>query len=405
MVTYPKDWKIFDLGDILEFKNGLNKGKAYFGHGTPIVNYMDVYKKNGLRSNDINGAVSLSRDEIRRFEAKKNDVFFTRTSETPEEVGISAVLLDEIPNCVFSGFVLRGRPKMEGLSPEYCQYCFGTKEFRNEIIKHCTYTTRALTNGKVLSAIKIPLPPLVEQKAIATTLSSFDAHIDNLTALIEKKKAIRDGALADLMSGRTRLAGFSGEWEETTLGAIGTFIKGAPLSKAHISTCGNPFILYGELYTTYKEVTYEVFRRTQKKVDDVYYSQVGDVIIPTSGETAEEIATACCVMVSGAILAGDLNIYRAEAMDGRFISHTINHVINRQISEVAQGISVVHIKASELGKIKILLPLLAEQKAIADILTSMDTEIQNLEAERDKMQAIRAGAMDDLLTGRVRLPM
>ena len=99
-----------------------------------------------------------------------------------------------------------------------------------------------------------------------------------------------------------------------------------------------------------------------------------------------------------------MNIYRTDGMDGRFISHTINHVINCKISEVAQGISIVHIKATELGKIKILLPPLAEQKAIADILTSMDTEIQNLETERDKVQAIRDGAMDDLLTGRVRLP-
>lgn len=203
--NYPKDWKIVDLGDILEFKNGLNKGKEYFGHGTPIVNYMDVYKKNGLRSKDINGSVSLSRDEIRRFEAKKNDVFFTRTSETPEEVGISAVLLDEIPDCVFSGFVLRGRPKTEGLSPEYCQYCFGTKEFRNEIIKHCTYTTRALTNGKILSAIKIPLPPFAEQKAIAAILTSMDTEIQNLEAERDKMQAIREGAMDDLLTGRVRL--------------------------------------------------------------------------------------------------------------------------------------------------------------------------------------------------------
>ena len=261
-------------------------------------------------------------------------------------------------------------------------------------------------NPKKLGEIKICIPLAVsEQKAIAATLSTFDTHIDNLTALIEKKKSIRDGALADLMSGRTRLDGFSGEWEETTLGKIGEFIKGASLSKMDISNAGTPFILYGELYTTYKEVTYKVYRYTQKNVDEVFHSQVGDVIIPTSGETAEEIATACCVMLPGVILAGDLNIYRAKEADGRFISYSINHIINKKISEIAQGISIVHIKANELKKIELMLPAIDEQRAIVEIIGSMDTEIQNLEAERDKFMQIREGAMDDLLTGRVRLPM
>ena len=78
------------------------------------------------------GTVSLSRDEIKRFEVRKNDIFFTRTSETPEEVGLSAVLLEEIPDCVFSGFVLRGRPKNDILIPEYCKYCFSAKAVREK---------------------------------------------------------------------------------------------------------------------------------------------------------------------------------------------------------------------------------------------------------------------------------
>ncbi|HQQ67717.1 MAG TPA: restriction endonuclease subunit S, partial [Candidatus Cloacimonadota bacterium] len=116
------DWPLVPIGQFLDFKNGLNKGKAFFGYGTPIVNYTDVYHHSGLHSGDIQGKVSLSSDEIKRFEVKKGDVFFTRTSETPEEVGLSAVLLDDIEDCAFSGFVLRGRPKNEMLLPEYCQY-------------------------------------------------------------------------------------------------------------------------------------------------------------------------------------------------------------------------------------------------------------------------------------------
>ena len=133
-----KDWPMVPIGDILDFKNGLNKGKEYFGYGTPIVNYTDVYHHSGLYASDVKGSVSLSKDEIKRFEVRKNDVFFTRTSETPEEVGLSAVLLEDIPNCSFSGFVLRGRPKNDILAPEYCKYCFSAKAVREKIISNCT---------------------------------------------------------------------------------------------------------------------------------------------------------------------------------------------------------------------------------------------------------------------------
>ena len=115
------------------------------------------------------------------------------------------------------------------------------------------------------------------------------------------------------------------------MGSLGTFTKGAPLSKADISETGFPFILYGELYTTYKEVTYHVYRQTDANAPKECFSNIGDVIIPTSGETPEEIATATCVMVPNVILGGDLNIYRNNAVDGRIISYIINHKINKNI--------------------------------------------------------------------------
>lgn len=108
----PSDWEVISLGEVFDCKNGLNKEKQYFGQGTPIVNYMDVYKKNGLFSTDLAGKVTLSSQEIKNYEVKKGDVFFTRTSETVDEIGISAVMLEEIKDAVFSGFVLRARPQL-----------------------------------------------------------------------------------------------------------------------------------------------------------------------------------------------------------------------------------------------------------------------------------------------------
>ena len=107
----PVDWKLIKLGQIFDFKNGLNKGKEFFGKGTPIVNYMDVFKNNCITAQDLKGRVSVSNDELRNYEVCKDDVFFTRTSETINEIGLTAVIIEELKNTVFSGFVLRARPK------------------------------------------------------------------------------------------------------------------------------------------------------------------------------------------------------------------------------------------------------------------------------------------------------
>ena len=165
------EWKM--LGELFEFKNGLNKRKDFFGKGTPIINYMDVYKRNKIYSNDLIGLVETTEDEQKRYSIKRGDVFFTRTSETKEEIGKTSVLLDDVEKGVFSGFVLRARPITELLLPEYCAYCFETYEFRKNIIRYSTYTTRALTNGTTLSNLEIPVPSLEIQNKIVKILDRF----------------------------------------------------------------------------------------------------------------------------------------------------------------------------------------------------------------------------------------
>jgi type I restriction enzyme S subunit len=97
------------IGEFIEFKNGLNKEKKFFGYGTPIINYMDVFNSRGINPRDIYGKVFLNKSEIGTYNAKKGDVFFTRTSETVDEIGITSVLLEDFNDTVFSGFILRGR--------------------------------------------------------------------------------------------------------------------------------------------------------------------------------------------------------------------------------------------------------------------------------------------------------
>ena len=180
LLKFENKVKMVKIGDLFEFKNGINKDKGSFGKGTPIINYVNVYKKNKIYFEDLKGLVEVSNDELVRYGVKRGDVFFTRTSETIEEIGYTSVLLEDIENCVFSGFLLRARPITDLLLPEYCAYCFSTSNIRNTIIKKSTYTTRALTNGTSLSQIEIPLPPLEVQKRIVEVLDNFEKICNDL---------------------------------------------------------------------------------------------------------------------------------------------------------------------------------------------------------------------------------
>ncbi len=182
------------------------------------------------------------------------------------------------------------------------------------------------------------------------------------------------------------------------LGEVGTFTKGAPLSKADISEEGTPFILYGELYTTYNEVTNAIVRKTDKAADLSQYSRIGDVIIPTSGETPEEIATATCVMLPNVILAGDLNIFRGTKVDGRIISYIVNHVINRDISRIAQGKSVVHVKADELSKIRINYPNSEEQKKLIRFLEILSGRIEKQRQLVELLKSYKRGFLNSYIS-------
>jgi type I restriction enzyme S subunit len=201
----PRDWDAIKLGDLFIFKNGLNKGKEHFGYGIPIVNYMDVYKKSGIYAADIKGRVDLKKQEIKAYDVRKGDVFFTRTSETTDEIGITSVMLDDPKDTVFSGFVLRARPKNDILDDQFKRYCFSTISVRKAIISKSSYTTRALTNGHLLSIIVIPLPSIHEQRAIASVLSDMDAEIAALEARREKTRALKQGMMQELLTGRIRL--------------------------------------------------------------------------------------------------------------------------------------------------------------------------------------------------------
>ena len=195
-----------------------------------------------------------------------------------------------------------------------------------------------------------------------------------------------------LMSQYLRFKEFQGEWKEERLADIADLYKGTGISKEQLSDDGEPCILYGELYTKYKSETIrEVISKTNIDNTKLVRSKANDVIIPCSGETAEDIAIARCVLNGNILLGGDLNIIRLHGYDGAFMSYQLNGRRKYDIAKVAQGVSVVHLYGEHLKGVKTFNPCLEEQKKIAGLLALLDERIATQNKIIDKLQSLIKG--------------
>lgn len=270
----------------------------------------------------------------------------------------------------------------------------------------------------ILETFPILLPPTIqEQQKIADCLISLDelieAQEEKLRLLKEHKKGLLQQLFPQVADNENIVGGgkcliisklpkirfpeFSGEWQEKTLGEVSKIFKGKGISKLDIVEKGNnPCIRYGELYTYYGEIIKEIKSYTNLDKDNLVLSKINDVIIPSSGETQEDIATASCVMLDNVALGGDLNIIRSE-VNGVFLSYYLNSSKKREIAKIAQGIAVVHLYSEQLKGLKILLPPTPEeQQKIANCLTSLDEIIETQNQNIENLKTHKKGLLQQL---------
>ena len=194
-----------------------------------------------------------------------------------------------------------------------------------------------------------------------------------------------------------RFKEFEGEWKEERLADIADLYKGTGISKDQLSDDGEPCILYGELYTKYKsEIIREVISKTNINNTKLVRSKANDVIIPCSGETAEDIATARCVLNGNILLGGDLNIIRLHGYDGAFMSYQLNGRRKYDIAKVAQGVSVVHLYGEHLKGVKTINPCLEEQKKIAKLLSLLDERIATQNKIIEDLKKLKCAISENL---------
>ena len=279
--------------------------------------------------------------------------------------------------------------------------------------------------------IELPFPLPKEQQKIASCLSSLDeviaAHSQKLDLLKDHKKGLMQNLFPNRLNcdssdlndendfknqgnhknhknqssdnvPRWRFPEFKndGEWVEKKLGEVANFLKGKGISKSDIVENGVlPCIRYGELYTYYHETIDAIKSYTNLSADELVLSEANDVIIPASGETQIDIATASCVLRSGIALGGDLNIIRSD-IDGVFLSYYLNNAKKYEIAQLAQGISVVHLYPSQLQTLTISIPKKQEQQKIASCLSSLDAIITTQTEKIEQLKLHKKGLMQGL---------
>ena len=200
----------------------------------------------------------------------------------------------------------------DGVSNEFLYYLI--QPFKPRMVELATGSTFRELSKRDLGNITVALPPLPEQRAIAAVLSDIDGMLDALDALIAKKQDIKKATMQQLLTGKTRLPGFSGEWETKRLGDFHVvFQRLADISKSDLSPDGEKrCIHYGELFTWYNESIAEVLNgidRAQKELF-VYSGFINDVLMPSSDVTPNGLATASCLQIDGVILGGDILVIR-----------------------------------------------------------------------------------------------
>lgn len=199
-----------------------------------------------------------------------------------------------------------------------------------------------------------------------------------------------------------RFSEFSEDLKESNLGQVAIFTKGKGISKLDVDENGRfECIRYGELYTHYGETIQNIKSKTNLSEKELVFSEQNDVIIPASGETQIDIATASCVLKSGVALGGDLNIIKTK-LNGVFLSYYLNNRKKKDIASLAQGSSVVHLYANQLKTLQLNLPTLPEQQKIAAFLTAVDEKIQQLARKKDFLEQYKKGVMQKIFNQEIR---
>jgi type I restriction enzyme S subunit len=389
----PKDWDIKTLGEIGEITGaGVDKKSNPGEQPVRLVNYVDVYNRRPITSNLLSHWVTAPATKANRCSVRRGDVFFTPTSEVREDIAVSSMALEDIPDAVYSYHLVRLRCNDE-IEVTYRAHAFTAKYFLDQASVLADGSgTRYVVNLPNFRRMLVALPPRDEQRRIGTMVTDIETQIAKLTELIRKKSSIKQGTMQRLLTGKVRLPGFTGEWVEKTLEDITICLDNLriPLNekqrndmKGNYPYCGaNGVVDFIDQYAIDDDIILMA-------EDGGYFDQYA--VRPI----AYRITGKCWVNNHAHILKS------RTGYDQGFIFYSLVH--KNILRYIASG-TRAKLNKSEMNKIEVFLPKeKLEQEAIAEVLSDMDAEITALEQRLEKAKAIKQGMMQQLLTGRIRL--
>ena len=368
---YTDEWEQRKLPEFVSFFNGLTY--------TP-----DDVKETGtlvLRSSNVKNGEIVDADNVyvndkvaTSENVQKGDIIVVVRNGSRALIGKHAQIKASMPNTVIGAF-------MSGMRSEHSSFVnalLDTSAFENEIAKNMGATINQIT-GYMFSKMEFMIPSGEEQQQIGECFQSLDHLITLHQRKYEETQKLKKYMLQKMFpqNGRKvpeiRFSGFTEEWEQRKLDDIAEFSKGSGYSKGDLIESGTPIILYGRLYTKYETSISDVDTFVEAK-DGSVYSKGGEVIVPASGETAEDIARAATVDKSGILLGGDLNVVMPnEDINSAFLAISIsNGNSQRELAKKAQGKSVVHIHNEEIRNLVVPFPTRVEQNKIVTYFSDLD---------------------------------
>jgi len=380
----PEDWEVVEFSEIGEAIIGLTYSPSDVNSSGKLVHRSSNIQNNQLAYDDN---VYVTCNVPDKLILKKNDILICVRNGSRNLIGKSAIIKGQSVGETFGAFMSVFRTN--GYAPLIYQ-CFISNIVQSQINASLGATINQITN-KTLNSFQTPLPPtLTEQKAIATALSEVDELINSLDQLLTKKQAIKQGAMQELLTpphkGGRRLPGFSGEWVEKKLGEVSHIKTGSRNNQDKIEDGEYPFYVRSQ---------------TVERINTYSYNEEA-ILIPGEGGIGTIFH-----YINGKFEVHQ-RVYKIssfyEGVLGKFIFLKMQHEFYAHAMTNSVKATVDSLRLPTFQEFQIYLPpTLAEQKAIASVLSDMDQEIEQLESKKAKYQHLKQGMMQELLTGKIRL--
>lgn len=405
MVVYPNDWQEKAFDDFMKIKRGASPRpiEYYLTNSVDGVNWIKIgdaprYGK----------YITSTQEKITQAGAIHSVNVYPGDFILSNSMSFGRPYILSIDGCIHDGW-LRLYDFQNDADDEFLYYLLSSPLVQRQYEAFAAGSGVQNLNKEVVKKVVVQLPGVPEQKEIAKMLSIFDSYITDLEELIEKKSGIRDGALEDLVKRKTRIQGFNGDWEKVTFNQViipKARIGWQGLKKHEYLRTGYSYLIGG---TDFKRGTISLeniwfVSKDRFDMDENIQVAENDVLVTKDG-TIGKVAIVPELTKPATLNSGVFVFRTNDRLIPMFLYRVLSSSIFKEfIDTLSAGSTIKHLYQKDLKNFEFEIPTdVKEQEAIAAVLTDMDREIEALETEREKIIQIREGAMDDLLTGRVRL--